>query len=86
MASIPLQPPTKFNFYNLDEWLKWRRSFKHFRTASGIASESKEHQISSLLYCLDGEAKDVLTSTNIGDKERKSYEQVLGKMDVFFKV
>ena len=63
-----------------------QRHFKQFHTACGIVSESEEHQISTLLYCLGEEAEDVLKSTNISDEERKSYEQVLGKMDTFFKV
>ena len=86
MASVPLQPPAKFNFRNPDEWPKWRRCFEQFRVASGMASESEERQISTLLYCLGEEAEDVLTSTNISNDDRKQYDQVLGKMDEFFKV
>ena len=51
-----------------------------------MASESDERQISTLLYCLGVEAEDVLTSTNISNDDRKQYDQVLGKMDEFFKV
>ena len=86
MASVPLQPPAKFNFSNPDEWPKWRRPFEQFRIASGMASESEERQISTLLYCLGEEAEDVLTSTNISETDRGRYAQVLGKMDDFFKV
>lgn len=86
MASVPQQPPAKFNFRNSDEWLKWRRRFKQFYTVSGIVNESEDRQIRTLLYCLSAEAEDVLTSTNIRDEERKSYEQFLAKMVVFFKV
>ena len=32
------------------------------------------------------EAKDVLTSTNITEDEKKSYEGVLGKFNDYFKV
>ena len=52
MASVPLQPPAKFNFSNPDEWPKWRRRFEQFRIASGMAGESEERQISTLLYYL----------------------------------
>ena len=86
MASVPLQPPAKFNFSNPDEWPKWRRRFEQFRIASGMAGESEERQISTLLYCLGEEAEDVLTSTNISEADRGRYAQVLGKMDEFFKV
>ena len=81
MASVPLQPPAKFNFSNPDEWPKWRRRF-----GSGMAGESEEWQISPLLYCLSKEAEDVLTSTNISEADRGRYVQVHGKMDEFFKV
>ena len=74
MTSIPPQPQQMAEVQ------------RHFDTACGIASESEEHQISTLLYCLGEEAEDVLKSTNISDEERKSYKQVLGKMDAFFKV
>ena len=53
---------------------------------SGKASESKEWQISTLLYYLSKEAEDVLTSTNISEAHRGRYAQVLSKMDEFFKV
>ena len=86
MPSVPLQPPAKFNFSNPDEWPKWRRRFKQFGIASGMAGESEERQISTLLYCLGEEAEDVLTSTNISEADRGRYAQVLGKMDKFFKV
>ena len=39
-----------------------------------------------LLYCLDEEADDVLTSTNITEEERKKFDDVLAKFDAFFKV
>ena len=86
MASVPLQPPAKFNFSNPDEWPKWRRRFEQFRIASGMAGESEERQISTLLYCLGEEAEDVLTSTNISEADRGRYAQVLGKMDEYFKI
>ena len=86
MASVPIHPPVKFNFHNPDEWLKWRRRFEQFRVAAGMESESEERQISTLLYCLGEEAEDVFTSTNISNNDRKQCDQVLGKMDAFFKV
>ena len=38
------------------------------------------------MYCLGEESNDVLTSTGVTDEERKSYKDVLGKFDNFFKV
>ena len=86
MASVPLQSPAKFNFRNPDKRLKWRMRFEQFHVVSSMASKSEERQISTLLYCLGKEAEDVLTSTNISNDDRKQSDQVLGKMDEFFKV
>ena len=77
MTSIPPQPR---------RMAEVQRHFEQFHTACRIVSESEERQISTLLYCLGEEAEDILMSTNISDEERKSYEQVLGKMDAFIKV
>ena len=44
-----------------------------------MGGESKEQQISNLLFCLGKEAEDILMAN------RGRYVQVLGKMDEFFK-
>ena len=75
--------PAKLNFSNPDECPK---RFKQFCIASGMAGESEERQISTLLYCLGEEAEDVLTSTNISEANRGRYAHVLGKMDECFNV
>ena len=69
MASAPL-----FNFRNPDEWPKWKRH-EQFHVASGIASESEERQISSLLYRLGEESEDILTFTNISNDDRKNFNK-----------
>ena len=86
MASIPLKPPTSFNFRNPDEWQKWRKRFEQFRSASGLSQENEPRQVSTLLYCLGEEAEDVLASANITEDDRKKYESVLAKLDEFLKV
>ena len=87
MANVRLQPPEPFNFKCPDEWPKWKRRFEQFHTASGLAAdEDQTRQVSTLLYCLGGEADDVLTSTNITEDERKQYASVFEKFDDFFKV
>ena len=57
-----LQPPEPFDFKS--NWPK-RRCFQQYRDASGLGEESNTRQVSMLLYCLEEEANDVLTSTNI---------------------
>lgn len=86
MASIRLDPPEQFNFKNLDDWPRWKRRFEQFRNVSGLAGESELRQVSTLLYCLGEAADDVLTSTNIGEDDRKKYAPVMAKLDDFFKV
>ena len=86
MASLRLQPPDPSNFWNPDEWPKWKHRFEQFRGASGLESEGKQRQVSTLLYCLGEEADDVLTSTNISEENRKKYGEVMVKFDGFFKV
>ena len=86
MANVRLQPPDAFNFRSPDEWPKWKRRFEQFRSASGLATEPETRQVSTLLYCLGEDADDVLTSTNIGEDDRKEYDSVMAKFDGFFKV
>ena len=42
--------------------------------------------MSTLLYCLGEEAESVLTLTNATVEDRANYNQVIGKLDVFFNV
>ena len=84
--SVPLQPPCAFRFNRPDEWEKWKRRFEQFRLASGLSAESKERQVSTLLYTLGEDAEDVLSSTNISEDNRKKYAEVMSKLDSFFQV
>ena len=74
MASVPLQPLTSFtfNFRNPGDWSEWNRYFEQYRLVSGLSEESEARQVSTLLYCLGGEAEDVLTSANASEDDRKS--------------
>ena len=84
MASLPLQPPSSFNFQKPDEWPKWKRRFEQCRTASGLSKKPDDQQICTWFYCLGEEAEDVLTSTNIMAEERKVYSGVLKGLDNHF--
>ena len=79
MASVPLQSPVKFNFCNPDEWPKWRKAAASCSVQYGNWKRGVTEQHLVILQ----EAEDVLTSRN---NDRKKYDQVLGKMDEFFKV
>jgi len=85
-SATVLQTPTPFPFNPSDEWPKWKRRFKQYCVASGLAKKDEKRQVSTLLYCLGEEADDVLTSTNITSESRKRFADVLQKFDEFFKV
>ena len=65
-----LNDPAPFPFDTPDHWPKWKCQFQQYHHASGLSRESEERQVNTLLYCLGEEAKDILTSTNIGETER----------------
>ena len=71
---IRLQPPEPFNFRQPDDWSRWKRRFEQFRAASGLDAETALKQVSTLLYCMGEEADTVLSSTNITEEQRKSYD------------
>ena len=86
MASVRLQPPSPFSFKEPDAWQKWKRRFEQYRQASGLAEESDERQVSTLLYCMGEDAEETLSSTDISSDDRKKFDTVFGKFDAFFKV
>ncbi len=86
MASLSLEVPENFDFRSPDDWPRWKKRFQQFHLTSGLADEGEGRQISTLLYCLGGEAEDVLGSTNITEDERKQYSKVLEKFDSHFQV
>ena len=87
MASMyTLQTPASFTFNSPDERPKWKRCFEQYPVALGLDKEGDKRQVSTLLYCLDEEAEDVLSSTNITIENRKKFADVLQKFDEFFKV
>ena len=60
--------------------LDWESDLNNF----ALDQNSVPRQINTLLYCLGEDAKDVLTSTEILNEDRKKYAQVLAKSDSFF--
>ena len=87
MASpVPISSPEKFDFKRPDEWLKWRRRFDQFLSASGLDKVEESGQISTLLYCLGEDAEDVVATTHISEEDRKKYGKVIEKLDDHFKV
>ena len=75
-----------FNFRQPDDWPKWKRCFDQYRVSSGLAEKAELRQVSTLLYCLGEEAKDVLASANLTEAAQKEYASVIQCLDRFFKV
>ena len=86
MASIRLQPPEPFDFKRPDEWPRWKKRFAQFRSASTLDKEAEDRQVNTLLYCMGEEAENVLSSTGISDKDKKNYDKVVEKFDLYFAV
>ena len=86
LPAVPLTPPQPFDFKKPDEWLKWKRRFEQFLSASGLDKDDEARQVSTLMYCLGDDAEGVLASTNIKDDDRKKYKEVMAKFDDYFKV
>ena len=85
MASQHLQPPppSTLDFRTPDEWPHWKRRFEQFYIASGLSTEGGEKQVSALLYCMGENTKETMRSTRITPDEKKYYQTVVDKSDVF---
>ena len=79
-----LEPPPSFDFRKPDKWPRWFRRFDQFRVASGLAADSEEKQVSTLLYCLGEEAEEVLAVSDT--KPKKTYKAVVDTFNSFFGV
>ena len=86
MASIQLKPPQPFNLSKQDKWPRWKRRYKQYRHASGLATEDDMRQVSILLYCLGQEADDVQSATGISEEDSQKYDKVMEKLEDHFKV
>ncbi|KAL5488539.1 hypothetical protein EMCRGX_G017493, partial [Ephydatia muelleri] len=81
---LPTKPPPSFDFRKPDEWPRWFRRFDQFRVASGLAADSEEKQVCTLLYCLGEEAEEVLAVSDT--KPKKTYKAVVDTFNSFFGV
>ena len=79
-----LELPPSFDFRKPDEWPRWFRRFDQFRVVSGLAADSEEKQVSTLLYCLGEEAEEVLAVSDT--KPKKTYKAVVDTFNSFFGV
>ena len=60
-----------------DDWPKWIKQFKQYRVASGLSKDYETRQVNTLLYCLEDEVEDVLSSTNISKEDKTNYTMTI---------
>ena len=77
--------PPAFNFRTPDKWSRWKKRFEQLRLASGLSEEAREKLVSTLLYCMEENADNTLTSINIKEDVRKEYQTVIEKFNGFSK-
>ena len=84
MATFQISPPQSFNFAQPDEWPRWIRRFERFREASGLKSKEQPSQVNTLVYCMGDKADDILSSLDLSDDDKKSYDTVRTKLEQHF--
>ena len=84
MASYQIPAIEQFDFRNPDGWPKWIRRFERFRQASGIATQSPESQVNTLVYSMGPKADDIFQSFGLSTENAKKYDVVKKKFDDHF--
>ncbi|KAJ8879061.1 hypothetical protein PR048_019667 [Dryococelus australis] len=74
VSTCILAPPASFDFRRPEEW----------GLVSGLSEKSGEMQVSTLIYILGQEARDIMNSFNLSDKESASYEAVVKRFKSHF--
>ena len=69
MATFQVAPPEKFDFTSPEQWPGSSRRFERFQTASGLA-EKDAMQVSTLMYSIGSQAKDVLACFTLTEEQR----------------
>lgn len=57
--SVPVSPPSKFDFSTPAAWPQWRKRFERFMAVSGQNLKSDDEKINILMYVLGEEAEEV---------------------------
>ena len=85
MTSFRVHLPEEFDFRRQEEWLKWSRRFERFRQSSGLVKEKEESQINTLIFPLEDQEDDILTSIKL-TMTQKQYHTVKTNLDEHFVV
>ena len=80
-----LQPPENFDFTATGNWQTWRQRFQRFEIASKLSEELAEIQVSTLIYSMGTEAKQIYKSLSFKKKQdEKNFDVILSKFDAYF--
>ncbi|CAN7996562.1 unnamed protein product, partial [Ixodes hexagonus] len=70
-------PPTQFDFKRPEEWTAWSRRFMRYRRVSRLIEEDGPAQVDALIYCLGGDAEDILAATTLSEEEKVDFDKVI---------
>ena len=79
-------PPEALDFSQPEKWPQWKSRFSRFRTATKLAKEDPDVQVSTLLYSLGPSADAVFERELVfaADEERNDYDKVLAAFEKYF--
>ncbi|KAM7314768.1 uncharacterized protein ISCGN_004552 [Ixodes scapularis] len=83
-ATFRISPPEAFSFATPNEWPAWKKRFKRFHSASGLASQPSSHQVDALIYIMGPQAEDVLQTFKLSDTEAQDFEKVMENFERYF--
>ncbi|CAN8029588.1 unnamed protein product [Ixodes persulcatus] len=70
-------PPTQFDFKRPEEWSAWSRRFMRYRRVSRLIEEDGPAQVDALIYCLGGDAEDILAAATLSGEEKVDFDNVI---------
>ncbi|KAM7298394.1 uncharacterized protein ISCGN_018989 [Ixodes scapularis] len=83
-ATFRISPPEAFSFTTPNEWPAWKKRFKPFHSASGLASQPSSHQVDALIYIMGPQAEDVLHTIKQSDTEAQGFNKVMENFERYF--
>ena len=84
MVTHTIAPPAPFNFKNPQEWPKWIQCFEQYCISTKLNEQDEVLQINIMIYCMGGEADDIVKGFTFVEGDRKKYAKVKEKFDQHF--
>lgn len=77
--------PGKFDFSNVNEWLKRLKRLERYRVASRLNKQSQEFQVNAFMYAARSNAKDILDMLSLTEEQKKSYKDMTDALMCYVK-